>query len=147
LLARDRQRREEFEELKLAWGATREFAPLTRSLDAPPEPFPEHRLRELRGAVQKQFANKAREQPESRSIFELIWAGLNARRLVAIGAVAAVLIGGFVFLIGQRGGSETVAYLVAEQGRPEIVRDGKVLPFSASVALQKGDQVTLPDGG
>ncbi len=146
LLAQDPGRRAEFDELKVAWNALREYGPLTRSLEAPPTPFPEYRLRELQGAVRKHFSTKAREQPESPPFFELLWAGLNARRLLAGAVAAAVLVCGLYFLSRDGGDSPTLAYLVPDQGRPGILRHGKPLDFNTAVSLQKDDQITLAPG-
>ncbi len=145
LLAKDPVRRAEFDELRTAWTALREYGPLIRSLEPPPVPFPEYRLRELQGAVQKHFPAKSRQQPDDGSFFQLLWAGLNAHLRLAVAVVATVLVCGLFFLVRNRGDSETLAYLIADQGRPEIVRHGNPLAFAAAVPLQRGDQIKLAD--
>ena len=146
LLAQDPARRAEFDELRIAWKALREYGPLMRSLEPPTVPFPEHRLRELQRAVEKHSSSKPRQHPDDGTLFKLLWAGLYARRLFAGAVAAVVLAGGLSFLVRDRGDSATLAYLVADQGRPEIVRHGNPLTFAATVALQKDDQIKLAAG-
>lgn len=146
LLARDAARRSEFAELQTAWETVRKLSPLMRSLQPPPAPLPEHRLRELQRAVEKHSSSKPRQQSDDGAFFKLLWAGLNARRLFAGAVAAAVLAGGLFFLVRDRGDSATLAYLVADQGRPEIVRHGNPLTLTTTVALQKDDQIRLAAG-
>lgn len=194
LLAQDRRRRAEFDELKVAWTALREYGPLMRSLEPPPIPFPEHRMAELQSAVRKHLSHRAtelqsnrsaglqpasddqnrkadcksalravrkapaggrdsnalrgraRERPDSLSILDLLRQWFQSPGMLAGAVAAAVLVCGLLFFVQQRGDSETLAYLVTDQGRPEIVRHGNPLPLAATVALQKNDRISLVAG-
>ncbi len=144
VLEQDPARRAEFDELRTAWKALREFGPATRSLEPPPAPFPEYRLGELQSAVRKQFSAQRRQRPEETSFFQLLWAGLNARRVLAGIIATTLLVGGALLLVRDRSDRETLAYLVADKGRPEIIRAGNRLEPALAVALQEGDEINLP---
>jgi hypothetical protein len=196
LLAQDMGRRTEFAELKTAWEAMRKLGPAVRAMDAPPTPFPQHRIAELQAAVRKHFSHRAtelqpnrsaglqpasddrirkadcksalralrktpedgedfdalrgraRELPDSFSVFDLLRQWLQSPRLLA-GSVAAVVLFCGLF-VAMRSGREksggTVAYLLAGEGQPEVVRGGKTVAVSAATPLQRGDEIHLNDG-
>ncbi len=144
LLDQNPARRAEFDELRTAWKALREFSPVTRSLELPPASFPEYRMGELQSAVRKHFSGKRRRRLEETSFFQLLWAGLNARRVVAGIIATTLLVGGALLLVRDRSDRETLAYLVADKGRPEIIRAGNRLESTLAVAMQEGDEINLP---
>ncbi len=160
-LAQNPLLREEFEELKAAREAFREFGPLAKTPEAAPAPLTTEQFQRLHQAVaQSQRSRRAdgprprhshASEPRRNFLPSLVSLPRERRRLAGMWAAAAaaiLLAGGFLVTRFLPSATDTTpaAYLAGVPAGLEVRRAGQSLPVTSTTALLRGDRITVPAG-
>ncbi len=138
----DPHRRQQFDQLRIAWTSLHTTAPLLDALEAVPQPIPTHTLNRLLEEV------RARNQPPRPTLSSPIfaWARSPLGKRFALGTLATMLVVAGFFAFNRPPLAPPPAptgYFIVTHGLPSVIRDGTAMPSAPYRVLRPGDELQL----
>lgn len=152
----DPERYRQFLEFERTWKLLEAAGPVVHAMEAPAEPIPEQRLRQLLAEVsagrKPQIPHQSAASDQSQYKSMPYWPARLWRLAAAL--VIAALVASVVSIVIRPGSnrvsvaSETPApaYLVTTHGQPEVRRVGRTLRSQPVTSLRVQDEIRLPAG-
>jgi anti-sigma factor RsiW len=165
MLANSPELSAEFAALQSTWNSLKKAAPVIQAETAPPAEIPAERLQQLQRVVRDarrpspsvQSNRHRNEGPKGfflSDIFRHWRERWNGAVPAMVSAAFIVLLAGTLFWLNPgatprnplSSSAAPVAHLLVLQGRPDVHRDGQLLPAATAFTLRAGDKVHLPSG-